>query len=235
VLCLTITPDGSILASGSIDNTIKLWSLPDGTLLKTLEAGDRVLNLAVTPDGSILTSGINDKTIKLWSLPDGELLHTLDGQVDPDALHVNGIRDLVITPDGTILVSAADDKKIKLWSLPDGTLLKTLEERHKDANFELAITPDSSILASGDGDGTVKLWALPDGFLLGSLMDLTDMPTDSVAKSHYAASETSNERGVIPCGSPIPEGAICVCDCVAGESCTCVGHTSTGGHYWYPN
>ena len=39
----------------------------------------------------------------------------------------------------------------------------------------------------------------------------------------------------LPCGSPIPPGAVCVCNCVAGgvPSCTCVGHTVTT-HYWYP-
>lgn len=47
----------------------------------------------------------------------------------------------------------------------------------------------------------------------------------------------------LPCGSPIPPGAVCVCNCVSvpaacgcvgHRSCSCVGHTYTV-HYWYPN
>jgi hypothetical protein len=53
-----------------------------------------------------------------------------------------------------------------------------------------------------------------------------------------------DEQGVthtytLPCGSPLPPGAVCVCNCVtAPPACGCVGHCacdSQGGHYWYPN
>ena len=37
VWCLSITPDGTILASGSLDRTVRLWSLPDGEHIRTLE------------------------------------------------------------------------------------------------------------------------------------------------------------------------------------------------------
>lgn len=50
-----------------------------------------------------------------------------------------------------------------------------------------------------------------------------------------------------PCGTPLPAGAVCTCDCVSvpAGGCTCVGHTSCScvsdkgcsavSHYWYPN
>src|SRR5437763_1578236 len=83
VQALAISPDGKTLASGSEDETIKLWSLPEGALLQTLE-GHRngILALAISPDGKTLASGGWDKTIKLWSLPEGALLQTLEGHRD---------------------------------------------------------------------------------------------------------------------------------------------------------
>ena len=57
------------MASASEDETVKLWSLPEGVLIRTLEA---TAPLAVTPDGKLLVSGSADNLIKLWSLPDGE-------------------------------------------------------------------------------------------------------------------------------------------------------------------
>jgi WD40 repeat protein len=62
-----MTPDGQTLISGSRDNTIKLWHLETGKLLRTLTEHKKwVYSLAVAPDGHTLASGSEDKTIKIW-------------------------------------------------------------------------------------------------------------------------------------------------------------------------
>ena len=72
VYSVTFSPDGITLVSGSGDDTIKLWSLPDGELLKTLTGhSDIVKSVTFSPDGMMLASGSDDETIKLWSFPDG--------------------------------------------------------------------------------------------------------------------------------------------------------------------
>ena len=96
VYTLAISPDGKTLASSSADETIKLWSLPDGKLLATLEGDDRAHPLAINSDSKTLASSSSyGRTIKLWSLPDGRLFAALDG-------HKNRVRSLVISPDGKI-------------------------------------------------------------------------------------------------------------------------------------
>ena len=55
---VAFSPDGQILASGSIDNTVRLWLVSDGTLLRTLEGHTgSVLSVAFSPDGQTLASG----------------------------------------------------------------------------------------------------------------------------------------------------------------------------------
>ena len=60
---------GEVLASGSFDDTIKLWNVKTGKLLQTLEGHSISVNsVAYSPDGQTLASGSGDDTIKIWRL-----------------------------------------------------------------------------------------------------------------------------------------------------------------------
>ncbi len=77
VSALAITPDGNLLASGSWDTTVRLWSMWDGSHLTTITGHkDSIYGLAISPDGRILASGSADKTIRLWWLPGGDPLNS---------------------------------------------------------------------------------------------------------------------------------------------------------------
>ncbi|HBY78508.1 MAG TPA: hypothetical protein DEG47_16225 [Cyanobacteria bacterium UBA11148] len=162
VSSLVLSSDNQILASGSLDHTIKVWNLSTGETIYTLcDHLQGVLCLVISPDGGILASGSFDQTIKLWSLDTGELLHTLTG-------HMGSVRSLVITPDSQTLISASYDQMIKLWRLDSGEFLGNLVE---DAGrlTAIALTPDGQILVSGGGDGIVTLWQLDPPDLLVNL------------------------------------------------------------------
>jgi WD40 repeat protein len=80
VQSVAVSPDGRLLASGSYDNTIKLWDLNTGKLRQTLEGHSNLIqSVAFSPDGRLLASGSRDKTIKLWDPTTGELWQTLEG------------------------------------------------------------------------------------------------------------------------------------------------------------
>ncbi len=69
VLSVTFSPDGKYLASGSRDNTVKLWSVESQKEVATLQGHTSDVNsVAFSPDGKYLASGSLDKTIKLWSI-----------------------------------------------------------------------------------------------------------------------------------------------------------------------
>ncbi|NJN98403.1 MAG: hypothetical protein HC875_32080 [Anaerolineales bacterium] len=63
------SPQGDILASGSRDGTIKLWSVNDGALLHTLQGHTGwVKSLDFSPNGELLASGSEDGTVRLWGI-----------------------------------------------------------------------------------------------------------------------------------------------------------------------
>ena len=165
VTCLAVLPDGT-LASGSGDNTVRLWK--DGACVATVAHGDGVFCLAVLPDelwkdgpkGTLASSsGPNILLSK-----DGEVLMSLEG-------HTRAVNCLAVLPGGA-LVSGSGDGTVKIWvphhSFP-GERPHTSETlgAHTGADGGrmgrshavtcLAVLP-GGLIASGSNDGTVQLW-----------------------------------------------------------------------------
>jgi WD40 repeat protein len=112
---LYISTDGKTMVSGHSDGGIRLWSLPEGKEIKSVDGGfgyDAVRHLHLSEDGTILASGIGYTKVALWSLPKAERLKNLKNSLDLGEA-------LAIGPDNEILATAGSGT-IKLWSLPDG-------------------------------------------------------------------------------------------------------------------
>lgn len=113
---LSFCNEGKILASGSADNTVKLWDVAEGSLLKAFAGHTSdVRSLAFSSDGKILASSSNDATVKLWSIDTGEILGNLIG-------HGKTVWDVTFSPDGQRIVSAGSDTTLKMWPVPNDTV-----------------------------------------------------------------------------------------------------------------
>ncbi|MBU0640076.1 MAG: hypothetical protein KKB50_14520 [Planctomycetes bacterium] len=109
VSCLAVSPTGQVLASGSTDTTIKLWSLPAGDELRTLAGHTTgVVALAFSADGAALASvDAWGGTLRIWRTVDGTLLDTYN-------LEPHG---------GAYAVACSADKRFLSYGCSDTTLI----------------------------------------------------------------------------------------------------------------
>ena len=138
------------------------------------------------------------------------------GCADEIKAHIGPVESVACSPDGKLLASGSSDKSIKLWEMPTGKLLKTLTG-HKAGVYSVSFSPDGKLLASGSSDKSLLLWEMPTGTFLSCLFDPAALAQGKKVNQYTR----TNQNGqvityTLPCGSPIPAGAICTCNCVPG-------------------
>jgi hypothetical protein len=117
---VAFSPIGTTLASGSNDQTVRVWDSSTGQCLKTLQRQNyQIRSVTFSRDGSLIASGSDDQTIQLWEVSTGQFLKALQG-------HTNRVWLVAFSPDGRTLASGSDDGTVKLWEEQTGVCLKTL-------------------------------------------------------------------------------------------------------------
>ena len=152
VSSVAFSPDGSLIASGSGDQTIRIYDARSGQHKTTLTGHTRyVSSVAFNLDGRTLASGSYDGTIRLWDVVTGEEKITLTG-------HNSSVTSVAFSPDGKTLASSGGwrDKSVRLWDVSTGMHKNTFI--HTDDLESVAFSPDGNTLAGGSRDGTIFLW-----------------------------------------------------------------------------
>jgi WD40 repeat protein len=152
------SPDGSVLATGTPNGTIKVRRAGDGGLVTELQDEARsvgstgsVQALAMSTDGRFLASAEDDGIIRLWDFKRGTLTARL-------AAHQVPIRALAIGADDLLAVASAE---VEIWDIKRHEPLMVLEQ-HSRPVTALSFSPDGRILATGSEDQTIALWDLEE-------------------------------------------------------------------------
>ncbi|HKS40040.1 MAG TPA: protein kinase [Blastocatellia bacterium] len=146
---VAFSPDGRLLATGSIDRTTKIWDISSGGLIANIKGHEgEIFSVAFSPDGKTLATGSNDFTARLWDIA------TVSGfAIIKDK---GRICSLAFSPDGKTIVSSLFSSLINnLWDVGSGKQLGKIEEPR--ISQSVAFSRDGKRLAIGYIDGTLKL------------------------------------------------------------------------------
>lgn len=157
VRCVAFAPDGSLLATGGDDRSVRLWRLPDGQPLNVLGGhGDMVFDIGITPDGRRLVSvTLDSDMVRLWQLPDGH-------QVELPKAKNPGGHCLAVDPRGRFVATGGLDDRVWFWSLPDLRLLGKTLVYHAGYPTAVVVSPDGDTVISADRYGRLLTWDYRD-------------------------------------------------------------------------
>ena len=159
---LAFKPRSYVLASGSIDGTIRIWNMRSERHVRTLRGHrSEIFSVAWSPNGRTLASASRDGTVRLWNPDNGANLSTLHG-------HGQTVWSVAFSPDGRTLASGGQDGTIHLWNPRTGNLITTLRG-HTGGVHSIAFHPNGQLFVSGSHDHTIRLWNPRTGDLIATL------------------------------------------------------------------
>jgi WD40 repeat protein len=143
------SPDGTQIATGSVDTTLKLWDALSGAEVAILVGHQSAVTAcAFSPDGTLILSGGADGELKMWDAKTG-----LELGADPG--HWTLVTACAFSPDGSCFFSTSEDRRLKLWV---GS--RVCEYWAAGSISASAWRPDSRVLAAADTGGNVYLLAI---------------------------------------------------------------------------
>lgn len=149
------SPDGSLVAEAGNDGRVQVWSMPDETLVNTLDAHfNAVWDIAFSLDGATLATAGGDGAIHLWDVATWEKRRTISGLG-------MAITSIDYSPDGSRLAAGGWDGSLWIFDAADGQVVESRPTQQFLA-WTITFNADGTRFALGNDGGEVVLFDVVD-------------------------------------------------------------------------
>jgi WD40 repeat protein len=167
VVSMAVSPHGRTLATGGIDNLVRLWDIHDPKRPVPIGApltghASYVYSVEFAPDGATLVSASDDRTVILWDVSDPGRVHQ---RAEPLSGHTEAVHATAFAPGRPLLATAGFDGTAILWDVADPSRprrIGTPLTAHTDKVAVVAFAPDGNTLATAGFDDDVVIWDVRD-------------------------------------------------------------------------
>lgn len=161
VTSIDCSKDGSLVATSSVDGTVRIWNLTEKKEVQTLTFGGPVCSISFSPqDDAQLLVGVEGQGVQLWNRKGNSKLREFRGIKGP-------ARCAAFSEDGNRIIAGGRDQKVRIWDTATATLLATLSGHLGGVNSAVFVDQGRFALSASD-DGTVRFWSVDRKSLLAT-------------------------------------------------------------------
>jgi WD40 repeat protein len=158
VWSVAVSPDGTKIASGNADGSVKIWSV-SGPLLRNMKSHDDVVTAVVyAPNGRMIVSGSKDGTVGISDTATGQQLARLTD-------HSGQILSVALSPDGKWVAAGGSGNTAIIWNASTGRVAHVLTTGLNQVQT-VAFSRDGRRLAVGGNDVRIEIWDASSGQLV---------------------------------------------------------------------
>lgn len=153
ILCVAVSPDSTMLASGGSDSTVVIWDINSQSILQRITyATGKITDIKFSPDNQFLLFGCSNSRAYLNNIKAQKMLYEFTGQQ-------KDVTSLTFSDDGNLIAIAGGDKMIRVYNTVDFKLKAALKGHTEWVRAIKFYNNDEKLISCGD-DGKIIQWNL---------------------------------------------------------------------------
>jgi WD40 repeat protein len=172
---VAFSADGNLVATGSDDDTVRIWNSRTGAPIGQPLTGDGedINGVAFSPDGRLIASASESDRATVLDAHTGRPLLYLESRPGAPG-HSDDLTSVAFSPDSKKVITASRDGTARLWDAATGAQLLTIRG-HTKVVSRAVFSPDGRLIATSSWDNTARIWDAASGRIRFILMGHDDL------------------------------------------------------------